>query len=123
MLYHGKVLALAYVRTFTPRPDKMYSSLPPSPPASERSYTEPGPDGEGSLAYHSLAPPDTPRADNDDLATSSPEPWRHAQHASGRTVILRQLSGTCSSSSPDEISGSLPTTPFGAEPRVSFALT
>eukprot|EP00965_Chrysotila_dentata_P046666 1549631-Pleurochrysis_carterae.AAC.1 len=39
-LYHGKVLALADAYTFIPRPDKMPSSLPPSPPASERSYTE-----------------------------------------------------------------------------------
>eukprot|EP00965_Chrysotila_dentata_P167507 5531295-Pleurochrysis_carterae.AAC.1 len=40
MLYHGKVLALAYVFTSIPRPDRMPGSLPPSPPASEQSETE-----------------------------------------------------------------------------------
>eukprot|EP00965_Chrysotila_dentata_P088672 2928128-Pleurochrysis_carterae.AAC.1 len=49
MLYHGKVLALAYVFTSIPRPDRLYSSsppppmppsLPPSPPASEQGKTE-----------------------------------------------------------------------------------
>eukprot|EP00965_Chrysotila_dentata_P091306 3014480-Pleurochrysis_carterae.AAC.1 len=32
MIYHGKVLALAYVHTFIPRPDRMPGSLPPLPP-------------------------------------------------------------------------------------------
>eukprot|EP00965_Chrysotila_dentata_P130027 4297914-Pleurochrysis_carterae.AAC.1 len=40
MLYHIKVLALAYVFTSIPRPDRMPGSLPPSPPASEQSETE-----------------------------------------------------------------------------------
>eukprot|EP00965_Chrysotila_dentata_P157049 5188344-Pleurochrysis_carterae.AAC.1 len=40
MIYHGKMLALAYAFIFIPRPDKMPLSLPPLPPASERSYIE-----------------------------------------------------------------------------------
>eukprot|EP00965_Chrysotila_dentata_P017408 578348-Pleurochrysis_carterae.AAC.1 len=38
--WHGRVLALAYVFTFTPPPGRMPPSLPPSPPASEQSWTE-----------------------------------------------------------------------------------
>eukprot|EP00965_Chrysotila_dentata_P039686 1318841-Pleurochrysis_carterae.AAC.1 len=56
--YPGRVRVFAYVLTSVPRPDRLYyrlySSLPPSPPASERSYTEPRPDPS------SLPPPPMP---------------------------------------------------------------
>eukprot|EP00965_Chrysotila_dentata_P124290 4108897-Pleurochrysis_carterae.AAC.1 len=65
---------------------------------------EPGADGAGSSTYHSLVPPVVPRADDDESAASSPGPWRHAQHPPDRPIIIRQRSGTYSSSSPDEIS-------------------
>eukprot|EP00965_Chrysotila_dentata_P010700 348147-Pleurochrysis_carterae.AAC.1 len=57
--YPGRVRVFAYVFTSTPRPDRDYwaalhSSSPPSPPASERSYTGPTPDPS------SLSPPPMP---------------------------------------------------------------
>eukprot|EP00965_Chrysotila_dentata_P149942 4951904-Pleurochrysis_carterae.AAC.1 len=91
---------------------------------------EPGPDGAGSSAYHYLIPPDVPKADSDKSAASSPDPWRdataalsHAHRSPDRIIIIRQRSCMYSSSSPDEISGPLPTTPFGTEPRVSYTFT
>eukprot|EP00965_Chrysotila_dentata_P140622 4649344-Pleurochrysis_carterae.AAC.1 len=76
---------------------------------------EPGLDGAGSSAYHSLVPPDVHEADGNELATFSHDSWRYP---ASRSIIIRPQWIASSSSSPDEISGPLPSTPFGTEPRV-----
>eukprot|EP00965_Chrysotila_dentata_P160892 5312828-Pleurochrysis_carterae.AAC.1 len=48
--FEGKELVFTYVATSVPRPDRLYwdrlhSSAPPSPPASDRKYAEPEPAG------------------------------------------------------------------------------
>eukprot|EP00965_Chrysotila_dentata_P151359 5002968-Pleurochrysis_carterae.AAC.1 len=103
-----------------PSDDSDESSLFPPRRRSSDEWPEPGADGTGSSTYHALIPPNVPNVDSDELAASSFDAWRRAQ----RPIIVQQRWRIDpSSSSPDEISGPLPTTPFGPEPRVSFGFS
>eukprot|EP00965_Chrysotila_dentata_P068118 2253282-Pleurochrysis_carterae.AAC.1 len=106
-----------------PSEDSDSSSLFHPSKRSSDELLEPGADGAGSSTYHALVPQEASESDEDGPRPLTFEDYFIFNSHSTRAIIIRpEWVLAPSPSSPTEISGSLPTTPFGPEPRVRFGL-
>eukprot|EP00965_Chrysotila_dentata_P179733 5934549-Pleurochrysis_carterae.AAC.1 len=131
-------LASPPLSSLTPEPDSPFddSNEPSLLHPGGRSFDglsspDSGADGAGSSAYHSAIPPIASGAGSDRSITPSPDPWldpvgaaahyaaeelRSVNRPPDRIYIVRPRSPSETSSSPDDVAGPLPSTPFGLEP-------
>eukprot|EP00965_Chrysotila_dentata_P180144 5948477-Pleurochrysis_carterae.AAC.1 len=109
-----------------PSEDSDSSSLFHPSKRSSDELPEPGADGAGSSTYHALVPQEASESDEDG---PGPRPSTFEQYfifnrdSERPMIIWPEWVTVRSPSSPDDISGSLPTTPFGPEPRVHFGFS